>query len=453
MTRPAPLFALLAGLLGFAAAGFMAALFNDGDTWWHLAAGAWMLDHGHVLTQDVFSFSVAGRAWNAQEWLSEILMISAFRTAGWSGIHLLFGLAFGGSVAVMAWHVRRRTGGMPALVIILVGISCIMGSMLARPHVLALLPLALWTAELLRAREDRRAPGWWLLAVMLVWTNLHGSFAFGLALTCAFLLEAVLEDRRALRDWSLFLMASVVAAAMNPQFLQGLLFPFELLVMGSLHQIGEWAPTDVTKFAPFPITLFVLVWLGAMRHLTLSWLRTLILLGLVFLALSHARHQIIFGLVAPMLMASGLNFARDQKPLPSWLMPAGLALMVAMLAARLWIPTTRHDDKVSPMTALAHVPASLRAQPVLNQYGMGGYLIWSGVKVFIDGRTDLYGDAFMTDYDLISRPDRKALEGTLAKYHIAWAINAPGALTDMLDTMPGWHRGYSDDIAVVHVKN
>ena len=53
--RPALIFALFAGLAGFAVAAFAPQIFHDGDSWWHLAAGGWMLDHGAVLKSDVFS--------------------------------------------------------------------------------------------------------------------------------------------------------------------------------------------------------------------------------------------------------------------------------------------------------------------------------------------------------------------------------------------------------------
>ena len=97
---------------------------------------------------------------------------------------------------------------------------------------------------------------------MLLWANLHGSFAFGLALAAAFALEATLENRAALKSWSLFLAAALIAAALTPQAIHGLLFPFQLLVMGSIRNIGEWAPTDLTLLTPFPIALLGLVWLG-----------------------------------------------------------------------------------------------------------------------------------------------------------------------------------------------
>src|ERR1700743_932262 len=103
--QPAFVFALCAGLLGFALAAFAPQLFHDGDTWWHLAAGGWMLDHQAALRSDVFSFTLAGQPWDAQEWLSEILMALSFQApgifGGWNGVHLLFGAATGAMAAIV----------------------------------------------------------------------------------------------------------------------------------------------------------------------------------------------------------------------------------------------------------------------------------------------------------------------------------------------------------------
>ena len=166
--RPALIFALFAGFLGFAVAAFMPQIFHDGDTWWHLAAGGWMLDHRAVLARDVFSFTFMGKPWDAQEWLSEVLMALAFYGLGWNGLHLLFGFSLAATAAIVAGGVRARIPALPAMLISLVGLACLSGSVLARPHLLALPLLALWTWELLRARDERRAPGWWLVAVMLL---------------------------------------------------------------------------------------------------------------------------------------------------------------------------------------------------------------------------------------------------------------------------------------------
>jgi hypothetical protein len=97
------------------------------------------------------------------------------------------------------------------------------------------------------------------------------------------------------------------------------------------------------------------------------------------------------------------------------------------------------------------VPAALRSRPVLNEYGVGGLLIFEGIKPFIDGRADMYGDDHMTRYRNIVRGDRAAFDAAVRQYDIAWIILDPNnALSKMLPTMPGWRRLYADNYAVVY---
>ena len=79
--------------------------------------------------------------------------------------------------------------------------------------------LAIWTAGLATARERQEAPNWWLLPLILLWANLHGSFAFGLALAGALAVEAVeeaVDRRKAAMGWGLFLLAATVSAMATP---------------------------------------------------------------------------------------------------------------------------------------------------------------------------------------------------------------------------------------------
>jgi hypothetical protein len=100
------------------------------------------------------------------------------------------------------------------------------------------------------------------------------------------------------------------------------------------------------------------------------------------------------------------------------------------------------------------MPESLRDQPVLNDYRFGGYLIFSGIRPFIDSRADLYGDAFLGRYASIIHPDPVALERTLADYHVSWTIFSPNnPVVGLLDREPGWHRIHADSTAVVHVRS
>jgi hypothetical protein len=91
---------------------------------------------------------------------------------------------------------------------------------------------------------------------------------------------------------------------------------------------------------------------------------------------------------------------------------------------------------------------------VLNDYNFGGYLIWRGIPPFIDGRVDMYGEAFVSAYlDAVSLRRPGALDGLLTRHRIGWTLLDPGSpAAALLDRMPGWRRLYTDAIAVVHIR-
>jgi hypothetical protein len=93
----------------------------------------------------------------------------------------------------------------------------------------------------------------------------------------------------------------------------------------------------------------------------------------------------------------------------------------------------------------------LRSQPVLNSYSFGGPLILSGIRPYIDGRADLYGDAFMLGHHRIIGGDTAAFDAAVRKWGINWTILSPEErLVSLLDRDAGWHRIHADRWAVVH---
>jgi hypothetical protein len=456
-SSPALGFALFAGLASFAAAAFAPGLLNDSDTYWHIAAGQWMLAHHALLREDVFSYTAANAPWHTQEWLAEIIMALGWR-AGWTGIHLLFACAAALTAGVTAYFVRRRVDFVPSLLVAVLGLACVAGSLLARPHLLALPLLAVWAAGLADALGKDEAPRWWLIVVMPLWANLHGSFIFGLALAASLGVEAAVEsnDRgKAAFDWGIFVAAATVSCLMTPFGLDGLLFPLHLSALHGLGHIGEWRPSDFSRLSPFEIALLAGLGAFALGRIKVPPVRLLILLGIVWLALSHGRHQMLFGVTAPILLAEPLAQAwpASGRNSSALLAPLAAAGFVILIAVRLMWPAVRGDDAVSPVTALAHVPRLVRETPVMNDYAFGGFLIWNGVKPFIDSRADLYGDILLENYADITQPDKDALAASLAYYHVRWTMfSADAPVVKLLDATPGWHRFYSDQLAVVHVR-
>jgi hypothetical protein len=145
---------------------------------------------------------------------------------------------------------------------------------------------------------------------------------------------------------------------------------------------------------------------------------------------------------------------------PAWRVasvPVAIALAVAtvgVIGTRVAIPLVRRDNPNVPVTAFAHVPPQLMGQHVLNEYAFGGYLIFKGVKVFVDGRADMYGDAWVQQYLAIVGGQQPDVDKAFKRWNITWAIVSPkDGIVRLLDERPGWRRLYSNPYAVLFARD
>jgi hypothetical protein len=449
---------LAAAMAMFAFTCFIGALFNDGDTYWHLAAGQWIVDHWSVPHTDPFSFTARGRAWTAHEWLSEVIMAGAFAAGSWVALSILFAAAVAGTILVAGLHARLFMRPLHAVAAAILLFIFLEPSLLARPHALAWPLLAGWTILLLRARKAHCAPPLAATALILLWANMHASFIFGLVLAAFFAFEALVEEKdrkRVLFAWGPFVLVSLLLALANPSGIQGLLYPFQVSSMKALPVIQEWRPStfssDPLFFAVTALGVLLAVLMGARP----SPLRLLLIALLFYLAVSHMRHQAVFGIVACLLVASSLQ-KREREDGPPFSLPIALIAGVVLItigAIRYAVPDVHKEGPVYPSKALAALPPSLAREPVFNAYNLGGVLILKGIAPFIDGRADMYGDAFTASAYRIERGDARLFDAAVAKWGLRWAILHPDqGLVHVLDNNPEWRRLYSDRYAVVFAR-
>ena len=448
-------------------------LLGDPDPYLHVAAGRWILSHHAVPHVDPFSHSMAGRPWVAHEWLAEVATAWLYDHAGWSALVFVTAILFAAALTILVVALRRYVETPYAIIAAIAAWGLCLPHLLARPHVFALPLLVLWTARLVAARADERTPSPWLAVLMVPWANLHGSYMFGLGLAALIAGEAVFEAdnwRIALgrtARWGGFIVLALLATVATPHGLSGLVLPIELMRMDTaLARINEWQSPNFQQIHPLELWLMLVLLAVLQLGLRLPITRILMLLVLLHMALTHQRHAGILGLAAPLLVAPALaaqlrrlrdsEIGRSVRALGGRIgstAPRAAALSLATVAAIAVIalrnPSPQPAGRYTPVQAVAAARAHGVTGPVLNDSTFGGYLIFVGIAPFLDGRFDMYGDAFIKrDGDLAQLP------ALLAEYRIGWTlVHAQGQRAVLLDHLPGWRRLYADDIAVVHVRD
>lgn len=407
-------------------------LLSDGDTGWHIRTGEWILDHGRVPTQDLFSFSKAGAPWFAWEWLSDVLFAVLFHTAGFKALLLFTGIliaAFTG--LILRYALWRDANPLVAGPCILLAVGTSTVHFLARPHIVTLvfLPLSIWLIEADRRRPDGRV--WLLVPLTVLWTNLHGGWAILIA--CLVLLAAgsAVEAWLGVRAWSSVWRYSALtftcaaATLINPYGTQ-----LHRHILDYLQ--SDWIRAHIQEFqAPtfrnegelqFEVLLlsgiFLCGWLLARRNIT----GCLWILFLGHSALTSLRHAPLYASVAAPVIASevSLQWARwvggykktflpgifhqlGKDLVPSFsritLWPVIALVVLALLPQISW--PTDFPAELFPIKMIQARQSVLETGRLLTTDQWGDYLIFHyspKLKVFIDGRSDFYGSEFGNDY-------------------------------------------------------
>lgn len=455
---------------------------TDPDLWWHLRTGELIWQSG-IPQQDVFSFTVAGTAWITHEWLSQAVMWGLYRLGGLPALILFFALL----MTIIFYLVYRRSPAHPylaAFVTLVAAIACtiVWG---ARPQIFNLLFLAIYL-YLVEGVCQNKLPSrflWFIPLLGAVWANLHSGYLVGIALLGTYALGMSIEKLEMRNEkaegsfpvatlWAVTL-ASFLGAGLNPSGVALWLYPFDTLGSEAMQvYIQEWYSPNfhVTIFWAFAglMMLGVLGWALGKQRATVTEL--LLFLGTFAAGLLSARHIPIFAIVAtPIVCRHLLATTQNHPALYRFLsgeekevrgVPAlnWLLLLLAAVGVIGWVGQKILDNDQAiavqyPVAAVDFlIENGLGEAHGYNSYGWGGYLIWRGLPVFVDGRADVYGDQFLFYYlqSYKLQPDwRKPLDDFAVDYVL---MEHDSPLITLLGTQPNWQQIYSDDLAQIFIR-
>lgn len=486
-TRRLLVFVLLAAVFTMTGAQI-----TDPDFWWHLRTGQFIFETGAIPHADIFSHTAQGKEWVTHEWLAEVLMFAIYRWAGWGGLVVAFSLVMTAALWI-AYAVCAKRAPHPyvAGAVVLLGALATAPMWGVRPQMISFLFTSIYVAVLGEyARGGRAKSLWRLVPLMLVWVNMHGGYALGLALIAltgaGTVLDELMRERGErqvfprLRPLLLLFAACVLVVPLNPNGLRMFSYPFETLNSHAMHAyIEEWFTPNFHLIIgqPFALLLFATLVALALSPKRARHGELLLLCVAAYAALRAWRNIPLFALVAMPLLAEHAWHVLTNRAWWRWLtvpekretgtkalvqlalnfvllICVPVALCVANVSKVVAKQATVETEKF-PSAAVEFLRAHPESGAIYNEYGWGGYLIWKLYpqrEVFIDGRADVYGDAFMEEA-LSTMVGERDWRTPLERYGVRTVLIKPdAALASLLRQDAGWRSVYEDRQAVIFFK-
>jgi hypothetical protein len=447
--------------------------FDDPGALWHVRVGDHIFEHGFPHT-DPFTWAYADRPWIPQQWGAECMLSLAHRVGGFDTMLLLMATLL---AAFAAWVGKRfiDSGLHWSLAAALVGIGMAAAAFhfYLRPHLATIVLMGVVMGLLVDFERGKVGVGrWlWLIPLCVFWTNLHGGVlggvvTMGLALGGWALLWLVGKESPIRSGGNVFALGAIIVACglttlVNPFGLEmlrtwwSIVGSTELPKYISEHQPLNPAATDGQAILGFAV-FYILMLAGTFpKRPRVTWLLPLVWFALACRSIRHGPLFCTTALVAladlfpytvwfRLLKKHGDTLVRDPSPESErsgwggWVLPA-LAVLGALglQAGRVPVPVVGYGwaalspkghpvDLIEPLRDYARSKPT--GYPIFNDPNLGGFLIYftPELRVFMDDRCELYGDAGIRDYVDLAQEHPERID--------EWLQRAPAPIERLLVT-------------------
>lgn len=488
---------------------------KDLDLWLHLAMGKFITLHHYVPTVDILSCSIAGSPWVNHEWLFQVLVHHLYQ--GW-GVHGLMAMQTGlvittlSVLVLMGYHRDRH---LLITFLLFVVFMVYQQRFTMRPDLFSLLFLCVYI-YMLSTHIHRRSTVWILCVLQVIWTNMHGFFFFGPFMMMVGVFSEWMKRRIPLPyEWNdmgrltddeygrmkiLFLITGL-ACLVNPLFIEGAIYPLKVfLALGREHQMffkyieelqapltrETFLSTSEYGYYKLLIIFSFVTFIFNRRRIDIS---ALFLWGIFLVFSAKAiRNMPFFAVAAYMVIVSNLVHLSTKDFIPLKFTQAKFRYLTQCFLSLLFvswfinyysgIASKKYYDFDQYAFKSAFGGISLAMYPdkavdflveqqikgnFLNEFNSGAYLLgrtFPDIKVFIDGRTEVYGKDFFEKYYPIWQKDNVPLmEEAIERFDITGVLlnsarqHIPSAIIKHLYQSSDWILVFFDEDGVVFLKD
>jgi hypothetical protein len=392
-----------------------------------------------VLHRNFYSYPVSDFPFVNHHWLSGVVFYLVWRVFGFEGLTIFYMILISLSLALLFWITQRASSMAIAAPLAALAVPLVAWRAEVRPEGFTFLFIAVFYGVLLNWYEGRLGSRWlyWLPPLMVLWVNLHIGFVFGYLLIGMFFLKALAAgstdgDARARKLKAILLIAalSLIAGALNPSFVNGLIYPlnifrnyaFEISENQSLIRLKHDGLGGAFEYDLFEYLLalaagsFVLRWIRQQKGHANWYPEALLLTSVGVLAILAVRNLPIFALLMIPIAAANLHDVISRNGTLSQAAWLRVVATLVFLAGSFYSWSEFQEKKNAEGAGLkSDVNATadfLKGNgitgPIFNDIDIGSYLIFhlvqpdtlrqpgsSTEKVYLDARPEAYPAVFL----------------------------------------------------------
>lgn len=391
---------------------------SGNDFWWHVKAGEWICKNHKIPSHDIFSWYGIERnlSWTAHEWLSDVVYYNIYHFSGELGIYL-FSMGSASCMIFLIWKnvkkyaVRNIMFSGLFFVILAVNASVFF---YGRPHVFSFFLLFFELKCLYSFYENNESKGiYGIPLIACLWSNFHGgssnlSYLLCMLFLCAGFFDIQIgcvctkkTERKSRNKLLLVTAGTVLGTLVNPVGIKILFYPYTN--MGDtfmLSVISEWAAPDAKNIGDL-VLFFLPILIMSIGLLTenkqIRLIDLMVMLVFLFLFLRSHRFIFLWFIAAGFYAFRYLPVCRVKK-ISSVLEKQVLIIFMAVMLIPIVISIQKiskcHKNNmlITKVMSEEMINVIIKDEPdrIFNDYNLGEALIFNDIKVFVDGRADVY---------------------------------------------------------------
>ena len=407
----------------------------DIDYYWHFKAGEYMVSHGKILMEDVFSWSMQHLPWISHEWLFDIFIYGLSLVFG---KYHLFVYVFSVSLTLLLFlffiQKQEYLKNIPFSLLWVSFFSLIFLGLSGRPQLLSFLLLAITVWILFYYFYHPNSKKIYFLPIISVlWANIHGGSSNLCYLLCfltlfcglfSFSLKKIEANRLSGKQLLKLFIIGVICLGViviNPHGVKMLTYPY--VNMGDslmLTTISEWQPSNLNVLSHYVYFAFMLIVLFVFlfSNKKIRFFDFIFYLVFLYLGLKSIRFWFFSYIVCSMFIFYYI---------PKRNVDRGSSLLICIFSIILvfmFIFDFSYSKVISYQSLSDDAITVLKDEKperLFNYYDYGAYLIYNDIDVFVDGRADLYSGEVYQDYQTLSRL-KPSFSKVIDKYNFDYYI-------------------------------